>query len=54
MHDVESWMRALDRGEIVGVIMRDLSKTFDCLYHELLIAKCSTYGFSNNAGDCIF
>ncbi len=28
---VESWKRALDRGEHVGAIMMDLSKAFDCL-----------------------
>ncbi len=46
---LQSWKRALDRGENVGAIMMDLSKAFVCLSHELLIAKLSAYGFSNNA-----
>ena len=44
----ESWRQHLDNNEIVGAVLMDLSKAFDCLPHELLIAKLSAYGFDKN------
>ena len=32
-----------------GVLLTDLSKAFDCLSRELLIAKLAAYGFSRSA-----
>ena len=43
---LEKWKRAADSGQMFGALLTDLSKAFDCLDHELLIAKLNAYGFS--------
>ena len=51
---LEKWKRALDNRKIAGSLLTDLSKAFDCLNHELLIAKLEAYGFDYLALDYIF
>ena len=43
---LENFKEALDKGYSVSGIFMELSKTFDTLNHELLIAKLEAYGFS--------
>ena len=41
-----SWQTSLNRGEFVGSFLMDFSKAYDCLKHDLLLAKLQAYKFS--------
>ena len=42
----ENRKAALDSNLFTGAVLMDLSKAFDCIPHNLIIAKLLAYGFS--------
>ena len=41
---IENWRHGLDNKLFTGAVLMDLSKAFDCLPHDLLIANLHAYG----------
>ena len=45
---IVEWEKNLDGDYIVGGVLMDLFKAFDCIPHDLLIAKLDSYGLNRN------
>ena len=52
-HMIEKMKKSKDKGNHAGAVLMDLSKAFDTIKHELLIAKLHAYGFSCDALELI-
>ena len=46
---IEKWRKNMDKGQSCAALLTDLSKAFDCIVHDFLIAKLEAYGFSYEA-----
>ena len=51
---IEKFKEVIDRGDKFGALLTDLSKTFDCIDHPLLIAKIDSYGVSTLSTNIIY
>ena len=43
---LEKWKKEIDNGSYVSALFMDLSKAFDTINHDLMLAKLKAYGFS--------
>ena len=50
---IEKWKKAMDNGNVFGALLKDLSKAFGCLPHDLIIAKLNSYDFNLTARNLI-
>ena len=54
MRMIENWKNALDNKKVTSALSMDLPKAFDCLQHDLIIAKLHAYGFEMQALKLIY
>ena len=49
VHMIDSWLNAMDNGELVGIVLVDFKKAFDLVDHQILLSKLKLYGISSKA-----
>ena len=45
---LQAWQKELDNSGFIGTIIMDLPKAYDCLPHDLLIARLGAYGLDRS------
>ena len=50
---VDKWLKALDRRELVGVILVDFRKDFDLVDHGILLRKLEIYKLNQIVEICL-
>ena len=51
---VEKWKEALDKGALGVALLPNLSKAFDCIKHDILLAKLAAYRFHSYSLSFVF
>ena len=46
---IQSWQNEIDDSGFVGTILMDLSEAYDCLPHDLMVAKLEAYDISKES-----
>ena len=49
LYMIETIRKTCDNHGVLAAVMTDLSKTFDCISHEILLAKLREYGFDESS-----
>ena len=51
---IAKWKETFNKGGLGGALLTDQSKAFDCIKHNLLIAKLAVYGFDSRSLRFVF
>ena len=46
---IDSWLNAIDNGQMIGVVLVDFKKAFDLVDHQILLSKLEMYGIADGA-----